>query len=58
MESFVAGIFEWRNYRLLPGKIPSWEKKFSAAFPKRAEYSSPIGIWFTEIGGLNESKFI
>ena len=54
----MLGIYELRNYRLHPGTIPAWQKTFSAGFTIRTKYSSPIGMWFSEIGGLNESKFI
>ena len=54
----LSGIFELRNYRLHPGTVPAWQKTYSAGFALRTKYSSPIGMWFSEIGSLNESKYV
>ena len=47
------GVYELRIYRSHPGKAPAWLAHFREAVPGREKYSSPVGIWSTEIGPLN-----
>ena len=47
------GIYEFRSYRLQPGKVPEWLEHFKAGLPARVKYSKPVGIWSSELGELN-----
>jgi hypothetical protein len=47
------GVYELRVYRTHPGKAPQWLGLFREIMPVREKYSSPVGIWSTEIGPLN-----
>jgi len=47
------GIYELRYYRLYPGKVAEWLGAFGKGLPARAKYSAPVGVWSSELGGLN-----
>jgi hypothetical protein len=47
-------IIEVRTYRLKPGSIPEFEKRFGEALPERAKLSPLGALWHTEVGPLNE----
>ena len=47
------GIYELRYYRLYPGKVGEWLATFGRGLPARAKYSQPVGVWSSELGGLN-----
>ncbi len=47
------GVYELRYYRLYPGKVNEWLGIFGKGLPARAKYSSPVGVWSSELGRLN-----
>ena len=47
-------VYEYRNYRVAPGKARTWAKHFAEAMPIREKYSPNIGAWVTEAGQPNE----
>ena len=47
------GVYELRVYRLHPGKVAEWMGHYRAGLAARETYSSPVGVWSTEIGPLN-----
>jgi hypothetical protein len=47
------GIYELRYYRLYPGKVAEWLGTFGKGLPARTKYSKPVGVWSSELGGLN-----
>jgi len=47
------GIYELRYYRLYPGKVGEWIEIFGKGLPGRTKYSKPVGVWSSELGGLN-----
>jgi len=47
------GIYELRYYKLYPGKVGEWLSLFGKGLPARAKYSKPVGVWSSELGGLN-----
>ena len=49
-----AHVYEYRNYRVAPGKARAWAKHFGEAMPVRERYSPNVGAWITEAGQPNE----
>lgn len=49
-------IFEWREYQVIPGKIPELYKNWEKALPKRLEMSELVMAMHTDAGNLN--KFV
>ena len=47
------GIYELRYYRLYPGKVGEWMELFGKGLPARTKHSAPVGVWSSELGGLN-----
>ena len=47
------GIYELRYYRLYPGKVGEWMEIFGKGLPARTKHSKPVGVWSSELGGLN-----
>ena len=47
------GIYELRRYRLYPGKVGEWMELFGKGLPARTKHSAPVGVWSSELGGLN-----
>jgi hypothetical protein len=47
-------IYELRRYRTLPGKVSAWTALLRAALPARQKLSKIVGLWTSEIGGLNQ----
>jgi len=47
------GVYELRYYRLYPGKVGEWLGTFGQGLHARAKYSTPVGVWSSELGGLN-----
>ncbi len=47
-------IYEFRTYRLHPGTLPEFLKRFGDALPRRERLSPMAAFWFTEIGPLNQ----
>ena len=46
-------VYELRRYRGLPGELNSWTSLFKGALTARQQYSKIVGLWTSEIGGLN-----
>ncbi len=46
-------VYELRTDRLRPGKLAEWGRTVRGGLPVRQKYSSPAGIWQTEVGPLN-----
>lgn len=49
-----GNIYEFRNYRLVPGGAPKWHALLKEALPAREKYSKIVGAWTTEAGQPNE----
>ena len=49
----IPGVYELRNYRLHPGKVPEWLGHFKVGLQYRLKYSKPVAIWSSEMGELN-----
>ena len=47
-------LYELRTYRLKPGTVPEYEKRFGEAIEVRQKYSRLVGFWHTEIGPVNQ----
>jgi len=47
------GVYEFRMYRLHPGKLATYLDLAKDALAVREKYSAPVGYWSTEIGPLN-----
>ena len=47
-------VYELRTYRTPVGKAPEWLGHFKAILPTREKYSKIVGLWTTDIGGLNQ----
>jgi hypothetical protein len=47
------GVYELRYYRLYPGKVAEWMEIFGKGLAARTKYSKPVGVWSSELGGLN-----
>jgi len=51
-------IYELRVYRGRDGMLPAWVKLFKGVLPDREKYSKIVGLWTTEIGGLNAAAHL
>lgn len=49
-----GNFYEFRNYRLKPGKAAGWMKRFLDVMPTREKYSKNVGAWITEGPNPNE----
>lgn len=49
-----GNIYEYRNYRTLPGRARDWAKAFAGVMPAREKYSEITCAWVTEAGQPNE----
>lgn len=47
------GVYELREYQIAPGRVREWLGVFREGLAARAKYSSPLGIWLSELGELN-----
>jgi len=47
-------VYELRTYRTPVGKAPEWLGHFKAILPTREKSSKIVGLWTTDIGGLNQ----
>ncbi|XP_020909853.1 protein NipSnap homolog 3A [Exaiptasia diaphana] len=50
----TGGIYELRRYTFDPSKRDEIERLWAPVIPHRNKYKEAIGIWFTEVGTLNE----
>jgi hypothetical protein len=51
-------VYELRVYRGRDGQLPVWLKLFKEVLPEREKYSKIVGLWTTEIGGLNAAAHL
>jgi len=51
-------LYELRIYRGRDGLLPTWQKLFKGVLPEREKYSKIVGLWTTEIGGLNAAAHL
>jgi hypothetical protein len=49
----TSPLYELRDYRLQPGKIAAWLECWARGMTVRSKFSTPAGIWYSEIGELN-----
>ena len=49
-----GNIYEYRNYRTVPGRVREWAKLFQDIMPVREEYSKNVGAWTTDAGQPDE----
>ena len=49
-----GNFYEFRNYRLKPGKAVPWMKRFIDVMPVREKYSKNVCAWITEGPNPNE----
>ncbi|EFA82488.1 hypothetical protein PPL_04913 [Heterostelium album PN500] len=46
-------VWELRTYQIKAGQVPKWEDLISNGIEARKQYSSPSGLFYSEIGKLN-----
>lgn len=51
-------VYELRVYRGRDGLLPTWARALKEALPAREQYSKLVGLWTTEIGGLNRAAHL
>ncbi len=51
-------IYELRTYTLYPGKVKEFLALFEKGSKARDKYSKTVGVWYTEIGELNQVVFL
>jgi hypothetical protein len=51
-------VYELRTYSALPGAIGGWATGFKKSLAQRETHSKLVGLWTTEIGGLNAAKHL
>lgn len=49
-----GNVYEYRNYRVAPGRAREWAQHFIDVMPTREKYSKNVGAWITEAGQPNE----
>lgn len=54
----MGPFFEMRTYTFAPGELPNLMKVWSQAIPERVKISPLVGVWYTELGGLNRFTHI
>lgn len=47
-------IYEFRSYILKPATVPDFLKRFEEGYEHRKQHSEVLGVWYTEIGPLNQ----
>ena len=47
-------VYEYRSYRMQPGRAREWVKLFTENLPVREKYSKNVCVWVTEAGQPNE----
>jgi NIPSNAP len=53
-ERALGNIYEIRRYTTLPGSIPTIIKRWSEKIEGRTKISPVAGVWYSEIGPLNQ----
>jgi hypothetical protein len=51
-------VYELRLYRGRDGLLPAWQRAFKEVLPEREKYSKIVGLWNTEVGGLNAAAHL
>lgn len=54
----MGPYFEMRTYTVAPGDMPKLIKIWEQAIPARVKISPLVGVWYTELGGLNRFTHI
>jgi len=47
-------VYELRSYRTQPGKTKAWLDHFVVGLEARQKYSKIVGLWSSDVGGLNQ----
>lgn len=50
----LGSVYEFRSYIYKPGSIPQVIERWSAAIGERVKLSPLVGVWYTELGPLNQ----
>jgi hypothetical protein len=50
----TPNIYEFRNYRTIPGAVTRWLQLFTGVLEVREKYTRMAGLWATEAPQLNE----
>lgn len=50
----IGPLFELRSYTYPPNTIPNVIEAWGSKIEARMELSQPVGIWYSDIGGLNK----
>lgn len=53
-----GGIFEMRNYQLIPGTLLEWENAWKRGLEARKRFVSPVGAYFSQCGPLHQVTHI
>jgi hypothetical protein len=54
----MGPYFEMRTYTFAPGELGKIQKVWEKALPERQKISPLVGIWYSELGGLNRFTHI
>ena len=54
----MGPYFEMRTYTVAPGELGKIQKVWEKALPERLKISPLVGIWYSELGGLNRFTHI
>lgn len=54
----MGPYFEMRTYTVLSGDLPKIQKIWEQAIPARIKISPLVGVWYSELGGLNRFTHI
>jgi len=54
----MGPYFEMRTYTVAPGDLPKIQKIWEQALPARIKISPLVGVWYSELGGLNRFTHI
>lgn len=54
IERNIGPLFELRSYTYPPNTIPQVIEAWGSKIEARMELSQPVGIWYSDIGGLNK----
>lgn len=50
----TPNIYEFRNYRTIPGAVTRWLQLFTDVLDVREKYTRMVGLWATEVPQVNE----
>lgn len=48
------GVYELRSYQIRPGRMREWLAIFGEGLSARRKHSSPLAVWVSELGPLNQ----